>query len=94
MLTSDVSRLLLAIVAVTLGVNALIDPTEVYTGGFSVDNSSSDILLRIATGRAGQSSLVKGETLLVLSELSILNINYSPRRRIHPRRCKERLATF
>ncbi|KAH7384012.1 extracellular solute-binding protein family 1 [Pyrenochaeta sp. MPI-SDFR-AT-0127] len=39
------------------GVQALVDPTEIYTGGFN--NSDTEVLLRIATGGAGQSGLVK-----------------------------------
>jgi hypothetical protein len=37
---------------------ALVDPTEIYNGG--LNSSSTDVLLRIATGGAGQSGLVKG----------------------------------
>ncbi|KAH7071818.1 extracellular solute-binding protein family 1 [Paraphoma chrysanthemicola] len=42
----------------TLGVNALVAPTEIYNGGFN-QTGDTDIGLRIATGGAGQSGLVK-----------------------------------
>lgn len=47
-----------AVAAAFTCVQALVDPTEIYTGGFT--SSASDVLLRIATGGAGQSGLVRG----------------------------------
>ena len=58
MFGSRISRFWFAVAAATSGVQALVDPTEVYTGGFT--SSDNKVLLRIATGGAGQSGLVKG----------------------------------
>lgn len=56
---SSVNFQFLHTVAILIGsVTALVDPTEVYNGGFT--SASKDPLLRIATGGAGQSGLVKG----------------------------------
>jgi hypothetical protein len=41
-----------------MGVQALVAPTESYNGGFN--SSDTPMRLRIATGGAGQSGLVKG----------------------------------
>jgi hypothetical protein len=54
--------LFLTITIVTSSVAALIDPTEVYNGGFT--SGSTEVSLRAATGGAGQSDLVKGEQSL------------------------------
>lgn len=48
------------IAAISGGVNALVDPTEIYNGGYN--STSNNTALRIATGGAGQSGLVKGTT--------------------------------
>jgi hypothetical protein len=47
-----------AMFAVTVGAQTLVAPTESYYGGFNSTNVPT--LLRIATGGAGQSGLVKG----------------------------------
>ncbi|KAH8722388.1 extracellular solute-binding protein family 1 [Phaeosphaeriaceae sp. PMI808] len=52
-----ITRSLFAISAITSGIQAIVDPTESYNGGFNSTNTP--ILLRIATGGAGQSGLVK-----------------------------------
>ncbi|KAF3000680.1 hypothetical protein E8E13_001525 [Curvularia kusanoi] len=57
MLSSSLIHTLCAAVVAIRGVNALIDPTEIYNGGFT--SASNDTALRIATGGAGQSGLVK-----------------------------------
>ncbi|KAF1365619.1 hypothetical protein EJ07DRAFT_150133 [Lizonia empirigonia] len=55
---SSVNLQFLHTVAILIGsVTALVDPTEVYNAGFT--SASKDPLLRIATGGAGQSGLVK-----------------------------------
>jgi hypothetical protein len=58
MFNSGIWRLFLAFTATISSVNALVDPTEIYNGGLS--SGTTDVLLRIATGGAGQSGLVKG----------------------------------
>jgi hypothetical protein len=54
------SRLLLFFGIVIMSVHALVEPTEIYTGGIQPYGNTSDVALRIATGGAGQSGLVKG----------------------------------
>lgn len=49
----------LAILTAFGNVQALVAPTEIYTGNSSAA-TSNDTALRIATGGAGQSGLVKG----------------------------------
>jgi hypothetical protein len=53
-------RLLLFFGSVVMSVHALAEPTEIYTGGIQPYGGTSDVALRIATGGAGQSGLVKG----------------------------------
>ncbi|KAH6619913.1 extracellular solute-binding protein family 1 [Boeremia exigua] len=57
MFSSNFSWSFTAIAILLSGVTALVDPTEVYNGGFN--STSNNTLLRIATGGAGQSGLVK-----------------------------------
>ncbi|KAF2626047.1 extracellular solute-binding protein family 1 [Macroventuria anomochaeta] len=57
MFSMSISHLFYTIAVAISGVNALVDPTEIYNGGFiSINNNTA---LRIATGGAGQSGLVK-----------------------------------
>jgi len=58
MISSNILRVLSAATVLRSGVNALIDPTEIYNGGYN--STSNNTALRIATGGAGQSGLVKG----------------------------------
>jgi hypothetical protein len=62
MLSSKVPHSLLVAVVAIKGVEALVAPTEIYNGGFGATAASNDTALRIATGGAGQSGLVKGNT--------------------------------
>lgn len=62
MLSSRTSTLWCAFAAAMSGVQGLVAPTEIYTGGFNT--TETEVLLRIATGGAGQSGLVKGITLV------------------------------
>jgi hypothetical protein len=64
---------LLVLSATTMGVQGLIEPTEIYNGGFN--GSDTPTLLRIATGGAGQSGLVKGTQSTTLTRLSDLRIS-------------------
>lgn len=57
-------RSLLTVLIAAGGVRALIAPTEIYTGNSSAA-TSNDTALRIATGGAGQSGLVKGIFLVL-----------------------------
>jgi hypothetical protein len=63
MLSSKVLHSLLVAVVAIKGVEALVAPTEIYNGGFGSTTASNDTALRIATGGAGQSGLVKGTHL-------------------------------
>ena len=63
MLSSTFLTSILAAVVTVKGVDALVAPTEIYDGGFSSTTASNDTALRIATGGAGQSGLVKGKQL-------------------------------
>lgn len=58
MLGPRMTKLSCAVVALACSVQALVDPTEVYNGGFN--STDTEVLLRIATGGAGQSGLVRG----------------------------------
>lgn len=58
MFTSSKLRVAAATILAFSCVEALVDPTEIYTGGLGPN--TSDVALRIATGGAGQSGLVKG----------------------------------
>ena len=58
MLSSIFSNTLCVGLVAIIGVDALVAPTEIYNGGYS--SASNDTALRIATGGAGQSGLVKG----------------------------------
>ena len=62
MLSSGFLNKILAAVVAIRGVEALVAPTEIYNGGFGSTTASNDTALRIATGGAGQSGLVKGDT--------------------------------
>jgi hypothetical protein len=62
MLSSRFLNAILAAVVAVKGVEALVAPTEIYNGGFASTSASNDTALRIATGGAGQSGLVKGNT--------------------------------
>ncbi|KAH7398726.1 extracellular solute-binding protein family 1 [Phaeosphaeria sp. MPI-PUGE-AT-0046c] len=57
MFTFSKLRLVAATFFAVTCVDALVDPTEIYTGSSSA--STADVALRIATGGAGQSGLVK-----------------------------------
>jgi hypothetical protein len=75
-------------------VRALVDPTEIYTGGFTTNSNTSDVALRIATGGAGQSGLVKGIYSHPFSSFqpsTDLTPTPSPGRRLHPRLRRQRL---
>ncbi|KAF1916716.1 extracellular solute-binding protein family 1 [Ampelomyces quisqualis] len=65
-----VSHLLFITATVPYSALALIDPTEVYNGGFT--SGTTNILLRIATGGAGQSGLVKALADAFIQE-SVIN---------------------
>lgn len=67
MLIAHIFRYYVATAAALSGAQALVAPTEVYTGG--LNSSDTEVLLRIATGGAGQSGLVKG-ILILLCQLS------------------------
>lgn len=68
MVSVKLSCLLYTIVSVFSVVKALVDPTETYDGGFG----KSDVLLRIATGGAGQSGLVRGNSQCTAGEMPLL----------------------
>ncbi|KAF2113087.1 extracellular solute-binding protein family 1 [Lophiotrema nucula] len=57
MVAAHLSAFLLALASVSRCINALVEPTAVYDGGFNM--TESPIRLRIATGGAGQQGLVK-----------------------------------
>lgn len=59
MLITNMLSSFLAILTAVGGVRALVAPTEIYTGN-SLAATSNETALRIATGGAGQSGLVKG----------------------------------
>jgi hypothetical protein len=58
MFGTHITKSLFAVSAIISGIQALTEPTESYNGGFN--SSDTPTLLRIATGGAGQSGLVKG----------------------------------
>lgn len=59
MLIAKMYSFFLAILTAIGGVRALVPPTEIYSGNSSAA-TSNETALRIATGGAGQSGLVKG----------------------------------
>lgn len=92
MLSSRAFQCLCVIAVIISGVSALVDPTEVYNGGYP-EADPKNPLLRIATGGAGQSGLVKGTLCYSSTKYHVNNI-YSSRRRIHKRQRKERFKTI
>ena len=93
MLSSKVLQSLLVAVVTVKGIDALVAPTEIYNGGFGSTTASNDTALRIATGGAGQSGLVKGTTSPPPLHPSTDRAR-SASRRLHPRQRSQRLPTL
>ncbi|KAF2034196.1 hypothetical protein EK21DRAFT_97661 [Setomelanomma holmii] len=83
MLHHSISRVTLLLVAFNSGINALTNPTQIYNGGFN-QSGSTEVQLRIATGGADQSGLVKvlSDTTFTIKNLQSgevdLGISYIP----------------
>jgi hypothetical protein len=89
-----ISRLLLFLGTAIMSVRALVEPTEIYTGGINSYGNTTEVALRIATGGAGQSGLVKGNFHVVHTTQASSNTTSSPRRRVHPRKRSQRLPAL
>lgn len=73
------------------GVSALIEPTEIYNGGYNL--SSNNTALLIATGGARQSGLVKGLSCQLNSDRSA-NLSSSSSRCFHSGQRQEWFTAF
>lgn len=82
----------LAILIAFGNAQALVAPTEIYTGNSSAA-TSNDTALRIATGGAGQSGLVKGSYYRMFVGKSTDSL-CSPCRRFHHREHSKRVAAL